>query len=120
MATVEKHEGKNGISYRITVYAGFDSQGKRIRHRKTWKPEPGMTARQMEKAAQRAAADFEQSIERGYVADNRQTFSEYAQYVIDLKARTGAKHPWKGTSSFLYEPIRPSGIWCYRISVPSI
>lgn len=92
MATVEKHEGKNGISYRITVYAGFDSQGKRIRHRKTWKPEPGMTARQMEKAAQRAAADFEQSIERGYVADNRQTFSEYAQYVIDLKARTGAKH----------------------------
>ena len=35
MATIEKHEGKKGVSYRITVYAGFDSQGKRIRHRKT-------------------------------------------------------------------------------------
>lgn len=41
MATIEKHEGKKGVSYRITVYAGFDSQGKRIRHRKTWKPERG-------------------------------------------------------------------------------
>ena len=51
-----------------------------------------MTARQMEKAVQRAAADFERSIEQGYVADNRQTFSEYTKYVIVLKERTGAKH----------------------------
>lgn len=92
MASIEKNQGKNGISYRITVYSGFDTNGKRIRHRMTWKPEPGMTARQMEKAVHRAATDFERSIEQGYTLDNRHTFAEYAAYVIDLKERTGAKH----------------------------
>ena len=56
MATIEKQVGKTGTTYRITVYSGFDTQGKRIRHRQTYKPEPGMTARQTEKAVQRAAA----------------------------------------------------------------
>lgn len=43
MATIEKQVGKNGTTYRITVYSGFDTKGKRIRHRQTYKPEPGMT-----------------------------------------------------------------------------
>ena len=43
MATIEKYTGKDGITYRITVYAGFDTQGKRIRHRMNYKPTPGMT-----------------------------------------------------------------------------
>ena len=38
------------------------------------------------------ATDFERSIEQGYALDNRQTFAEYAAYVIDLKERTGTKH----------------------------
>lgn len=91
MATIEKQVGKNGTTYRITVYSGFDTQGKRIRHRQTYKPEPGMTARQTEKAVQRAAADFERSIEQGYALDNRQSFAEYAAYVLDLKERSGTK-----------------------------
>lgn len=41
MATIEKLTGKTGTTYRITVYSGFDTQGKRIRHRQTYKPEPG-------------------------------------------------------------------------------
>lgn len=92
MATVEKISSKAGVTYRITVSGGFDTSGKRIRHRMTYKPEPGMTARQTEKAVQRAASDFERSIEQGYALDNRQTFAEYAAYVIDLKERTGTKH----------------------------
>ena len=91
MATIEKYNGKDGLTYRITVYAGFDTQGKRIRHRMNYKPTPGMTARQIEKAAQRAAADFERSIEQGFALDNRQTFAEYADYVLDLKQRTGVR-----------------------------
>lgn len=92
MATIEKFTGKTGTTYRITVSGGFDTSGKRIRHRMTYKPEQGMTARQTEKAVQRAAADFERSIEQGYALDNRQTFAEYAAYVIELKERTGTKH----------------------------
>lgn len=91
MATIERITGKSGTTYRITVSGGFDTAGKRIRHRMTYKPEPGMTARQTEKAVQRAAADFERSIEQGYALDNRQTFAEYAAYVLDLKQRDGTK-----------------------------
>ncbi len=91
MATIEKITGKTGNSYRITVSGGFDTQGKRIRHRTTYKPAPGMTERQIQKAVQRAAADFERSIEQGYALDNRQTFAEYASYVLELKERTGTK-----------------------------
>lgn len=91
MATIEKLTGKTGTTYRITVYAGFDTQVKRIRHRQTYKPDPGMTPRQIEKAVQRAATDFERSIEQGFVLDNRQTFAEYAAYVLDLKERSGTK-----------------------------
>ena len=35
--------------------------------------------------------DFERSIEQGFALDNRQTFAEYAAYVLDLKQRTGTK-----------------------------
>ena len=91
MAAIEKITGKNEITFRITVSGGFDTRGKRIRHRTTYKPTPGMTDRQMQKAAQRAAADFERSIELGFALDNRQTFSEYAAYVLELKQRTGTK-----------------------------
>lgn len=42
MATTEKIPGKNGDTYRITVYSGYDTSGKRIRHRTLWKPAPGM------------------------------------------------------------------------------
>ena len=91
MATIEKIQGKNGTTYRISVSSGFDTSGKRIRHRMTYKPEPGMTARQIERAVQRAAADFERSIEQGYALDNRQAFVEYAAYVLDLKERDGTK-----------------------------
>lgn len=90
MASIRKIEGKGGISYKITVSMGRDAQDKQIRHFKTWKPDRPMTARQMEKEVQRVALEFEQEITKGFQADNRQTFNEYAKYVIDLKERTGA------------------------------
>ena len=91
MATIEKITGKTGDSYRITVSGGFDTAGRRIRHRTTYRPAPGMTERQIQKAVQRAAADYERSIEQGYSLDNRQTFAEYAAYVLELKERTGTR-----------------------------
>lgn len=91
MAHIEKIKGKRGTSYRFIVSGGFDSNGKRIFHKKTWKPPEGMTPRQIEKAVQRAAMDFERSIEQGYSLDNKQTFADYAAYVLDLKERDGTK-----------------------------
>lgn len=91
MATIEKYNGKDGLTYRITVYSGSDIHGKRIRHRTNFKPTPGMSPKQIEKAVQRAAVDFERSIEMGFTLDNRQTFAEYAQYVLEMKERVGIK-----------------------------
>ena len=92
MAHIEKKMGKRGLSYRFIVSAGFDCNGKRIFHKKTWRPAPNMTEKQADKAANREAILFEQSIAQGYSPDNRQTFAEYAEYVLDLKARAGKKH----------------------------
>ena len=92
MATIEKRTQKDGsVTYRITVAEGIDSQGRQIRHRKTWKPEPGMTPRQREKALARVAADFEREVEQGFQTASGWKFADYAAYVIALKERSGAK-----------------------------
>lgn len=86
MASITKRSGKNGDTYKICVSAGRDSKDGQIRHYMTWKPPQGMTARKVEKELNRVAVEFEQKILDGFQADNRQTFAEYAQYVVDLKA----------------------------------
>ena len=91
MAHIEKIKGKHGISFRFIVSGGFDTNGKRITYKKTWKPPAGLTPKQAEKAATREAVLYEQSIQQGYSLDNKQTFSQYAAYVLELKERTGAK-----------------------------
>ncbi len=80
MASIRKIEGKNGVSYKITVAKGRDINGKQLRHDLTWTPEPGMTPRQIEREVQKAAFAFEQQIDMGFAADNRQTLGEYAAY----------------------------------------
>lgn len=92
MANIRKIEGKNGISYKITVTQGRDLEGKQIRHYMTWTPPHKMTERQMQKAVELAAMEFEKAVTLGYQVDNRQTFAEYAAYVLELKEREGAKY----------------------------
>ncbi len=89
MASIKKIEGKTGTSYKITVTKGRDSSGKQIRHFKTWTPDRPMTARQMEKEAQRVAFEFEREIALGFQADDRQTFEQYANYFIGLQEQNG-------------------------------
>ena len=92
MANIKRIDGKTGPSFKITVTNGTDHTGKQVRHYRTWKPAPGMTERQMERAVQKAALDFEREIEQGYEVDARQTFAQYCEYVISEKERAGCKH----------------------------
>ena len=108
MAHIQKIDGKNGVSYKITVHHGTDQAKKKVRHYRTWKPTPGMTERQIEKAVQKAAADFEREIEQGYILDNRQSFAQYAEYVLDLKERAGLKHKTLYEYRQLTERIYPA------------
>lgn len=92
MATIEKRENKSGTVYRITVATGIDGSGKQVRHRRTWKPDPGMTDRQIKNALRRVVSDFEREIEQGYNTDDNQTFDKYAAYVLSIKETNGKKH----------------------------
>ena len=92
MANIRRITGKNGVAYKITVTKGRNQNGKQMRHYMTWTPDRPMTERQMQKAVERAAMDFERSIEQGYQIDNRQTFAQYAEYVLSEKEQQGAKY----------------------------
>lgn len=91
MAAIQPRRNAKGeiTSYRITVSCGYDSTGRKIIHRQSWKPDLTKSDRQNQKALQRAALEFEQSIEQGYQIDNRQTVSSYMEYVLELKDRDG-------------------------------
>ena len=91
MANIRKIVGIGGTAYKITVTHGLDSSGKQVRHYKTFTPPNGMSDRRAEKEAQRIAVQFENEILQGYQLDSRQTFAEYADYVLDLKKRNGLK-----------------------------
>lgn len=91
MASIRKIEGKGGVSYKITVAVGRDDVGKQIRHYKTWRPDPDMSTRQIERELQRVAVEFEQDILGGFQVDNRQTFEEFAEYVYMLREQRGDK-----------------------------
>ncbi len=53
-----------------------------------------MTAAQVKRAVKNAATELDRQCEQGYVADDKQTFAEYAEYVLNLKEANGTK---KGT-----------------------
>lgn len=94
MANITPRRNKNGeiTSYQIRVFRGRDADGKRLKdYLLTWKPTPGMTKRQIEKEVNRQAALFETACKEGRVSIEKPTFESYSAYVLDLKARAGAK-----------------------------
>lgn len=108
MATIQKIEGKRGVSYKITVHCGYDFDYHKIRHYKTWRVPAGWSEKRAEREVQKIALEFEQQIQNGFQLDNRQTLAEYAAYVIDLKERSGTKHTTIRFYRYLMERIVPS------------
>ncbi len=70
---------KRGKSYRIIVSDGYTSEGKKITHTMTWTPDPGMTERQIEKALNIAAVEFESKVKKGQLLDERTRFADYVE-----------------------------------------
>lgn len=96
MATIEKR----GDSYRITAACGLDINGKQKRRRMTYKPDPGMTQRQIDKEVQRQAVLFQEQCDKGQVLDGNIKlidfidlyFKDYAAATLKLKTIEGYKH----------------------------
>ena len=74
---------RNG-SYRITVSAGVDHQGKRIRETTTFTPDPGLTPKKRQKAVEEFARKFEERIRNGEsVTADRTTLNEFVNRWLD-------------------------------------
>lgn len=57
---------KRGNSYVIRVSCGYNAAGKQIYQSMTWKPETGMTEKQIEREVNRQAVLFEESCKNGF------------------------------------------------------
>lgn len=66
-------------SYRISVSLGYDMNNKQIRKTMTWRPEPGMTPMQIEKALRRQADEFETKCQNGTLLNDSIKFYEFAE-----------------------------------------
>ena len=74
MATIRKRNN----SYQIRVSCGYNSKYEQIIKTMTWKPEPGMTQKQIDKELQRQAVLFEEQCMTGQFLDGNITLAEFA------------------------------------------
>lgn len=94
MASIRPRRNKDGkiTAYQIRVFKGRMPDGKELPpYTATFKPDPNKTERQNEKALNAFAVEFENKCKLGLAADDRQTFASYAEYVMRVKERQGAK-----------------------------
>ena len=95
MANIQERRDKNGklISYSIRVFRGRDASGKQLKPwTATFDVSPTWKEESARKKAEAFAATFEKECREGTTSDSRRKFSEYCDYVIDLKEQRGAKH----------------------------
>ena len=84
MATVEKR----GKGYRITVAAGIGLDGRQIRRRTIWTPDPKMTPRQVEKELARQVVKFEEQVKAGGGGDGGNIrFADFAARYMEEYGR---------------------------------
>lgn len=81
---------KRGGAYRIRVSCGYDYQGKQLTRSMTWKPEPGMTAKQEEKELQRVATLFEEK-SKNLIGSGAISFADFAEIWFRDYAETHLK-----------------------------
>ncbi len=94
MATTIPRKNKYGeiISYQIQVYRGRNADGKKLKpYSMTWKVPKGLSDKKIQKELNRVVTLFEENCHNGTVSTEKQTFEEYANYVIDLKEKGGIK-----------------------------
>jgi len=75
MASIRERNG----AYFIMVSTGYDITGKQLRKTMTWRPDEGMTPKQIEKALNEQAVWFERKVMSGQVLDGGVNFAEFTE-----------------------------------------
>ena len=80
---------KRGSTYQIAVSCGYDATGKQIRRTMTYKPDPNMTEKQVQKELQRQTVLFEERCRNGEVSsDGRLKLADFVpMYLSSAKQR---------------------------------
>lgn len=86
MATIRKR----GDSYQIRVSVGYDTKGNHKEQTMTWKPDEGMTKKQIEKELNRQAVMFEESVNHGFKT-SAMKFQELAEEWFENYAKNALK-----------------------------
>lgn len=96
MANIQARKNREGqiISYSIRVYRGRDPQsGKQLTpFSHTWRVPEGWSEKRARREAEKQAVLFERQCRQDLVSGGRQTFAEYAEYVLTCKTTMGMKH----------------------------
>lgn len=111
MPNITPRKNKNGeiISYRIRVFKGYDGAGKQLKpYEMTWKPEPGMTEKRIEKEVQRIATLFEEQCRNGQIGTNKNMkLAEFCPMYLDIKKDVLAPRIWHEYSRTIDKLIIP-------------
>ena len=86
MATIKKR----GDSYLIRVSCGYNVNGKHKEQSMTWKPDEGMTKKQIEKELNRQAVMFEESVNHGFKT-SAMKFQELAEEWFENYAKNALR-----------------------------
>ena len=86
MATIKKR----GNSYLIRVSCGYDINGNHKEQSMTWKPDEGMTKKQIEKELNRQAVMFEESVNHGFKT-SAMKFQELAEEWFENYAKNALR-----------------------------
>lgn len=96
MANIQARKNKEGqvISYSIRVYRGRDPQsGKQLTpFSHTWRVPEGWGEKRARREAEKQAVLFERQCRQDLLSGGKQTFGEYAEYVLTCKTTMGMKH----------------------------
>ena len=80
---------KRGNSYLIRVSEGYDSAGKKLYKSMTWRPDPKLTPKQIEKELNRVAVQFEERVKSGLESnDPRLTLADFVPQYLAIKKGT--------------------------------
>ncbi len=99
MASITEYQGKNGLTYNITVYNGYDSNGKQIKARTTFVPDLTKSKRQQEKAIKEFVDNFERLVKKGqYWQADKITLNDF----VNMWRKNYAKEHFAASTLYSY------------------
>ncbi len=128
MACVEKR----GNKYRITVYDGYNLDGKQIKRRKTWEPTANMTDYQIKKELEKQCVLFEQECKHGQTVNGSIKFEEFAEKWFIEYAQTNLRpttlerykalteRTYKAIGHIRLDRLRPNDLTKFYISLSGV